>query len=220
MLDLKKFRFLGGAQPALPAALQAALAEWRESKAPLLEALHFHTRYVVLDIRCSGQRPEADELLGIAATALHHSAILPSDAFYADLANPLKAGMTVDEQLLAFLHYAAKAPLVTYHAPYVAGFLQRACKSRLGVDFQAQWIDLALLLPSLFEEISDTVMPLDQWVEGLGWEEGGRRDTVANTLLLARLFQRLLVRAVAKQIDTAAALLEESQASDFLRRTY
>ncbi len=45
-------------------------------------------------------------------------------------------------------------------------------------------------------------------------------DAMANTLLLGRIFQMLLVRAVGKQIDTAARLIDESRASSFLRRTH
>jgi len=41
-----------------------------------------------------------------------------------------------------------------------------------------------------------------------------------NTLMLARIFQMLLVRATGKQIDTAAQLIDESRASSFLRRTH
>lgn len=218
MLDLKKI-FFKGASSALPEELQVSLAAWRDSRAPALDDLHFHVPYVVVDIASAGANPATDPLLGIAATTLRHSTILPSDAFYADLATPVAPGLTVDQQLTAFLRYAAKAPLVTYHAAFVAGFLQRAYRERLGIDFTAYWIDLALLLPALFDEISDTLMPLDHWLDALGWHEGGgRRDAMANTLLLARLFQRLLVRAVARRIDTAASLLDESQASLRLRR--
>ena len=48
----------------------------------------------------------------------------------------------------------------------------------------------------------------------------GRRDAMDNTLMLARLFQMLLVRAGDKEIDTAQRLIEESRASSFLRRTH
>jgi DNA polymerase-3 subunit epsilon len=48
----------------------------------------------------------------------------------------------------------------------------------------------------------------------------GRRAAMSNTLVLARLFQRILVRAVGKEVITAARLLEESNASSFLRRSH
>jgi DNA polymerase-3 subunit epsilon len=46
----------------------------------------------------------------------------------------------------------------------------------------------------------------------------GRRDTMENTLVLARLFQKLLARANEKDILDANQLVEESQAATSLRR--
>ena len=111
--------------------------------------------------------------------------------------------------------------MVCYHVPYVGSFLQRGYKERFGLDFQPQWVDLAWLLPSLFEDKAHSVMPLDHWIEVLGLDGGsGRRESMDNVLLLARLFQMLLVRAAGKQVDTAASLIDESRASSFLRRAY
>ena len=39
-----------------------------------------------------------------------------------------------------------------------------------------------------------------------------------NSLLLARIFQMLLIRASNKEIESAAKLIGESRASSFLRR--
>lgn len=221
MLGLKKFLFRGGTPTNLPVDVRASLDGWRGSAAPGLDDLHFHTRYVVVDIVSSGSNPESDQLLGLAACTVWKGAIQPDDTFYVDFSTLDGEGAAVDRQLTAFLLFAAKAPLVTYHIPYVGGFLQRAFKERLGVDFQSQWIDLAWLLPAMFEEKGHTVMPLDHWIDVFGLDAGsGRRDAMANTLLLARIFQMLTVRAVGKQIDTASRLIDESRASSFLRRNH
>ncbi len=221
MLGLKKFLFRGGAPTSLPDDVRASLEVWRASPAPALDDLHFHTRYVVVDIVSSGSNPDSDQLLGIAASTIWKGAIQPDETFYANFSTLDGEGAAVDRQLTAFLLFAAKAPLVTYHIPYVGGFLQRAFKERLGVDFQPQWIDLAWLLPSMFEEKGHMVMPLDHWIDVFGLDAGsGRRDAMVNTLLLARICQMLTVRAVGKQIDTAARLIDESQASSFLRRNH
>lgn len=221
MLGLKKFLFKGGATAHLPDDVRASLAAWRSSATPALDDPHFHTRYVVIDIVSSGLQPDSDQLLGIAASSVWRGTIQPDDTFYLDFSTLDGEGAGGDRQLTAFLLFAAKAPLVTYHIPYVGGFLQHAFKERLGVNFQPQWVDLAWLLPSMFEEKGHTVMPLDYWTEAFGLDTGlGRRDAMANTLLLARLFQMLLVRAAGKQIDTASRLIDESRASSFLRRTH
>ncbi len=221
MLSLRKFLFRGGAPASLPDDVRASLEAWRGSAAPPLGDLHYHTRYIVIDIVSSGLDPEKDQLLGIAASGVWQGAIQPEDTFYVDFSTLDGEGAAVDRQLMAFLLFAAKAPLVTYHVPYVGGFLQRAFKERLGLDFQPQWVDMAWLMPAMFDDKCHTVMPLDHWLElfGLGAGEG-RRDAMANTLLLGRIFQMLLVRAVSKQVETASQLVDESRASSFLRRTH
>lgn len=228
---LKGFGFKGraGAPADLPENVRQALESWRASPAPALDEPHFHTRYVVIDVVTSGPRAEEDGLLGISAVGLQAGAIVAADAFALDLSGeeaddaPPQGGFprgTVDSQLMAFLTYAAKAPLVTYHAPFVGSFLKQAYKARLEVDFQPQWIDLTWLLPSLFRDKSPTVLPLDDWLEILAIDSGGRRDPMTNTLMLARLFQMLLVRANDQGILNADKLIEESKSASFLRRTH
>jgi len=216
---LKSFGFKGraGAPENLPENVRQALESWRASPAPALDEPHFHTRYVVIDVATIGPRAEQDGLLGISAVGLQVGSIAAADAFALDFSAD---DPTVDSQLAAFLTYAAKAPLVTYHAPFVGGFLQHVYRERLAVDFQPQWIDLAWLLPSLFNDKSPTVQPLDEWLELLAIDSGGRRDTMTNTLMLARLFQMLLVRANDQKILTAGNLIEESKSASFLRRTH
>ncbi len=216
---LKSFGFKGraGAPENLPENVRQALESWRASPAPALDEPHFHTRYVVIDVATIGPRAEQDGLLGISAVGLQVGSVAAADAFALDFSAD---DPTVDSQLAAFLTYAAKAPLVTYHAPFVGGFLQHVYRERLAVDFQPQWIDLAWLLPSLFNDKSPTVRPLDEWLELLAIDSGGRRDTMTNTLMLARLFQMLLVRANDQKILTAGNLIEESKSASFLRRTH
>jgi DNA polymerase-3 subunit epsilon len=219
VLGLKKFLFRGGAQsPAdLAPDVAAALAAWRASKPPVLDDPHFLTRYVVLDIAASGTRPDEDSLLGITAVAVRAGAVSPADAFAFEIGEDADPA-AVDRGLAAFLNFAAKAPLVVFHSPFVAAFLQRVFKDRLAVDFQPRWIDLAWLLPSMFPERATQPVALDDWLEMFGIGSGGRRDTMDNTLVLARLFQKLLVRANEKEILDANKLVEESQAATSLRR--
>lgn len=226
MFGLKNLLFKSGYPAHLPDDVRAALDVWRDSPEPALDDVHFHTRYVIVDITSRGMNPEADPLLGIAASTVQRATILPDDAFFIDFAAPEDSiaasdGVSVDRQLMAFLQFAGKGPFVTYHVQYVAGFLQRTFRERLGIDFQPPWVDLAWLLPSMFSDKGNSVMPLDHWISVFGLDAGsGRRNAMENTLLLARLFQMLLVRASGKDIDTAAKLIDESRASTFLRRTH
>lgn len=222
MFGLKKMLFRGSSANAdLPADLQQALAAWRSTAAPDLAEVHYHTRYIVIDLATSGFKPQEDNLLGITAVGLTQGGcILPDDVISLDFSGMENASDAVDRQLMAFLQFTAKAPLVAYHWPFVGAYLQRAFKERLGLDFQPECIDLAWLLPSLFEEKAHTIQPLDHWLEAFGIEAEGRRDSMANALALARLMQRLLVRATDKGIDTAVKLADESKASSHLRRTH
>ncbi|HJV92093.1 MAG TPA: hypothetical protein VJ572_01405 [Azonexus sp.] len=220
MLNLKKFLFKDATPAHLPADVRGALEAWRAMPAPALDEVHFHTRYVVVEITSSGVNPDSDQLLSIAATSVRQSTILPDDAFFVDLAGQGDDAAR-ERQLVAFLQFVGKCPMVTYHVPYVSSFLQRAFRERLGVNFQPQWIDLAWLLPAMFSDRGSSIMPLDHWIEVFGFDaSNGRRSAMENALMLARIFQMLLVRAVGKQIDTAAQLLDESRASTFLRRTH
>lgn len=219
MFDLRKLLF--GAAPDLPADLKAAVHAWREMPAPALDEPHFHCRYVVLDIETSGPHPEDDRLLAVAALAIERGGrIVPDQAVVLRLDDAAAEASTVDRQLAAFLQFIGKSPLVTYHAPYVGGFLQKLFSQRLGLEFAPRQIDLAWLLPSVFSDRSHQPVPLDQWLLLFDAEFDGRRDVMENTLQLARLFQRLLVRATARDLDTAEKLLAESDASSFLRRSH
>ncbi|MER2540825.1 MAG: hypothetical protein ABTQ26_16425 [Azonexus sp.] len=222
MFGLKKIFSRGNSAAAdLPADLQQALADWRNLPTPNLADAHYHTRYVVIDLTTSGFKPNEDDLLGITAIGLTQGGcILPNDVVSLDFSGMENESVTVDRQLMAFLQFTAKAPLVSYHWPFVGAFLQRAFKERLGLDFQPDCIDLAWLLPSLFDDKAQSLQPLDHWLEAFGMAAEGRRDSMANALVLARLMQRLLVRATNKEIDTAAKLVEESKASSLLRRTH
>lgn len=220
MFGLKKILFGETTPDLLPDELQNALAQWREKPLPDFHSPHFHTRYIALDLVTSGSNPDTDRVLGIAAVSVYRNMISSDDAIYLDL-SALDDEAALASSLVGFLNFVGKAPLVTYHEPFVGMFLQRLLKSKLGTTLPQQWVDLAWLLPSMFEEKSHAVMPLDFWVGALALDSTDeRRDAMVNTLLLARIFQMLTIRAVAKGIDSAFKLLDESRASSFLRRTH
>lgn len=220
MFDLRKLIFGGGA--VLPEDVAATLADWQALPAVALDEPHFHTRYVLLDALGEG---EGGGLRSLAALGMSQGGSLAaSDAFLID---PLALGdaggeeaAALDRQLAAFLRFAGKSPLVTFHAPSVLGKLQKLLKARFGIDYAPPCIDLVWLLPSVFDDLADKPQSLDRWLEIFGFELEGRRDAMGNVLELGRLFQRLLARAGSTGLDTAHRLLDESHASTFLRRTH
>lgn len=221
MFGIKKFLFRDGASANLPEDVRDAVNAWLADESEALESSHFLTRYVVIDIATSGLDPERDQVTGIGATLLHKGIIAPEQSLFIDLESVADDPAAVDRQLAAFLGFVGKSPLVAYHAAYVSGFLQQLIKKRLGVSFQPRWVDLVWLLPAMFGEKSPKPLPLDDWLFAFGLDTGeGRRSPSANSLMLARLMQMMVVRAHSKGIDTVEALIDESRASSHLRRTH
>ena len=221
MFDLRKLIFGEPDKPLAP-ALAEALRAWAALPAPDLDRSHFDGRYVLVDIATTGPKPERDAVVSIAALALERGGRLsPEGAFCVELTDGSGNVLpTVDAQLVAFLQFVGKDPLVTYHSGLVLGFLKPLLRQRLGVEPASRDLDLAWLLPSMFGEVSPQAMPLDDWLQHFSGEIVRRRDPMSNAVELARLFQRLLVRAIGRDIDTMALLLDESSASSFLRRNH
>lgn len=220
MFGLKKFLFRQAAPEHLPDDVRSALAAWEALPAPGLDEAHFHTRYVLIDIATTGNNPDTDDVVAISALSVSRYAIRTEDAFFVDI-SAQEEPESLARKLAALLAFLGKAPLVAYHVPFVGRFMQRLLKDQLGLNFGPQWLDLAWLLPSMFEERAHQVMPLDFWIETFSLDASDeRRDPMANNLLLARIFQMALSRAISKDIATAARLIDESRASSFLRRTH
>ncbi len=219
MFGIKKFLFGDGLNENLPPDVKSAVSAWLAQETASLESSHFLTRYVVVDIASDGLDPASNSLTGIAATVVHQGIVSPEQSVYVDLTSADEAIQA--RQLAAFLRFIGKSPLVAYHVAYVSAFLQNLLKKRLGIAFAARWVDLAWLLPAMFDEISHKPMPLDDWLTAFGLDVGeGRRSPSENNLMLARLLQMLMVRAHAKGVDGVEALIGESKASSHLRRTH
>jgi len=221
VFNLKKLLFGGAGTPAnLAPDVAAGVAQWRALPAVSGDDVHFHARYVVVDVSVAGLDVREDALLGIAAVGMSRGALIkPGEVLAIDLsAGAEDDGEAFDRQLLAFLQFAGKCPLVSYRVPFVSSFLQKAFNERLGVDFHPEWIDLAWVLTDLFKETSETVVPRDTWLETFGIEGSAGRDPVVNALALARLLQVALPRASERGADTPAKIIEISKARRFLRQ--
>lgn len=220
MNKLKQFLFGGPekADLALPEDVRAALEAWRIQGGTDFDQPHFRTRYVVVDIATSGLRIGEDRLLGIAGLGLGRDGlIVPDDAFVLDFA--AAEGDILARQLLAFLRFIGRSPLVTYQAPFIGAFLERAFAEHLGLHFQPDWIDLAWLLPDLFKERIDGLVPMDAWLDSFGIQVPGRRDPLADSVALARLLQAALPRAAQRGADTPGKFVDIGRARRWLRHS-
>lgn len=221
MFGIKKLVFGHDVSEQLPEDVRAVLQEWKTLEPIGLESSHFLTRYVVVDIATDGPNPDSNRITGIAATVLQQGIVSPEQSIFVDLSASTADDATVNRQLAAFLRFIGKSPLVSYHVVFVNAFLQQVLKKRLGMAFHARWVDLAWLLPAMFEDKGHKPMPLDDWLLAFGLDVGeGRRTPSENNMVLARLMQMLVVRAHAKGVDAVEQLIEESKASSKLRRTH
>ncbi|MBS1191602.1 MAG: hypothetical protein H6R10_3394 [Rhodocyclaceae bacterium] len=221
MRKLKKLLFGSSDNPRADLAddVREAVESWRQLAAPDLDQPHFLTRYVVTDVATAGLDSERDAVLGIAGLGLGRGGVMmPGDVSVLDLPAAGTAGKDgLDRQLAAFLLFAGRGPLVTYQSPFVGAFLGRLFEERLGFRFQPEWIDLAWLLPDLFKEKIDGVVPMDAWLEVFGIEIPGRCDALADSLAIARLLQVALPRAVQRGADTPGKLMDIGRARRWLR---
>lgn len=221
MFNLKKLLFGAARSPdSLPSDVGEALARWRAQPGAPVDTLHFHSRYVIIDIAAAGSDAENGSLRGIAAVAMGRGGVVqPGDILAMDLSGDDIDDAALDRQLMALLSFTAKCPLVSYRVPFVAGLLQPLFRERLGLDFQPSWIDLAWLLADLFKEKNDTVVPRDSWLEAFGIEGAAAGEPVASALALARLMQVALPRAAERGMDTPEKLVDAAQARRFLRQS-
>ncbi|HPT48983.1 MAG TPA: 3'-5' exonuclease [Accumulibacter sp.] len=211
--------------PRLNADQQRLLADWSRLPPPDLGRSHRQSRYVVVDVELGGLDTRTESLLAIGALAVTDGLIDFNDAFRATLATdgppPTEAeagsdrpsaAMAPADALIALLRFAGKAPLVVYHAVFVAKRLERALSEHLRLDLPQPWLDLAWVMSDLFREVSEMDGRLDPWLDHFAIESIRRHDALSDAYDTARLLQIAIAKAARKGFDTPASLLELEKA--------
>lgn len=205
----------------LPAEVIDQLAAWQKLAAPDAGAPIVATRCVVVDTETSGLDTARDRLLSIGAVAIQGGRILLADSFEATLrqartsahANIIVHGIGETAQrngeepgaaLVRWLNYAGKCPLVAYHAPFDETFVKRALKEHLGLRHETPWVDLATLLPALFD--AKPHQALDYWLERFGIDVPVRHSALGDALATAQLAQLAMHQAGVRGLLNFAAL--------------
>ena len=201
------------------------------------------SRWVVLDVETTGLDMHHDQLLAIAAIAVHFDGddadgegrmprIALADSFESvlfhqsastDKDNILLHGIGVGAQragappaqvLTAFERWAARSPLVAYHAAFDQTMIGRAARTHLGRGPRNAWLDLAPVAAGLCPDIA--AHALDDWLDHFGITCAVRHQAAADTLATAELLLRLWPLARAQRCADFAALQRLAQSQRWL----
>ena len=226
--------FLWG-RPKVGGAQAERLVAWRKLPPAKLALPHVRARYVVVDTETTGLDMRRDSVIAIGAAAICAGRLPLSDCFETVLrqgkasanANILIHGIGGQMQLsgvepetgmLDFLDYVGKAPLVAFRAEFDRTMLTRALKSILGVPIHQPWIDLALLLPALFQ--TTECHTLDDWLAHFDIAPAARHQALADAFATAQLLQIALHAADRHGMGNAALLIAMQKAQHWLGKRH
>ena len=164
-------------------------------------------RWIVLDVETSGLDTHADQLLSVAALAIHISPKGPGLCF-ADsfdvvlqqvdcLSTPenvllhkigwaqQQSGVPVEQALRQLVTWVGDSPVVAFHAEFDRHFITKTMNQYEGMQIEWYWLDLAKLLPATFESIQ--AESLDDWMQALGVSCAQRHQAAADVWATAQL---------------------------------
>lgn len=204
-------RFLPGGGPGLSPEQQAGLDLVAGLPAPDLTRSHYETRYVVVNTETGPADGAGQRLLAVGAVAINRGLIHPGDAWHARL------GEQPADALVGLLRFIARAPVVVFNAPFNQGTLARAFDQHLGSQPALEWLDLMVLLPSLYPERIGGQARMDAWLSAFGIERLAPRDALLEAYAVAQLHQVALTRARHQGLASAQDLLETQSSRKWLR---
>jgi DNA polymerase-3 subunit epsilon len=154
----------------------------------------------------AGQR-----LLAVGAVAINRGLIHPDDAFQARL------GDAPADALIGLLRFIALAPVVVFNAPFNRGTLERAFEQHLGNQPALEWLDLMVLLPSLYPERIGGQARMDAWLGAFDIDRLAPRDALLEAYAVAQLHQVALARARHQGLASPRDLLDAQSSRKWLR---
>lgn len=180
------------------------------------------SRWVVLDVETTGLDPARDQLLSIAAVALHREgeqwALCAGDAFEVrvqperpherDKHNVLVHGIGFGEQaastapaqaLREFTVWLADSPWMGYHAPFDWAFLRRQCRESGFQPPANPWLDLRDLTEEMGLNLANP--SLDDCLAQANIQMFKRHDAMADAWATAELWLTLWPRLRAKGLN-------------------
>jgi DNA polymerase-3 subunit epsilon len=97
--------------------------------------------------------------------------------------------------------------------------IARAMEKYLGIEFEQQWLDLAWIMPELFQDRIDTNVALDAWLNLFGIENIQRHNAVSDCYATAKLLQVAMARAAERGAECPERMMEIERVRRWLRRS-
>ncbi len=190
-------------------------------------------RFVALDLETTGPDMHADRIISIGAVAVTARAVRHDDAFEVTLRQERSsavdnilihqiggqqqlAGEEPVEALVRCLEFIGDSRVVAFRAEFDATVFRREVRQRLGLRAWPRFMDLAVLLPSLFPDTDNDT--LDDWTRHFGLPPIGRHHAIADAYASAQLLLRALEAAGRQGIETASDLRDMERAQRWLGR--
>ena len=95
--------------------------------------------------------------------------------------------------------------------------IEKAMGDYLGMELEQTWIDLAWVLPGLFDYQTGARVELDDWLDLFGIDNFLRHNAVSDAYATARLLQVVIAAAIQQGADSPGSFIKMEKAR---RRLY
>jgi len=220
---MRLFSRLFGRVPQTEEA-QRARRIWAQVGLPDTQSALSRARCVVADTETGGLDPYRDGLISIGACRIEAGAVTLTDAFDvllrqerpSDTGNVLvhgighaaqAAGTPPETALIAYLAFARRDVMVGFHTRFDLEVLHRAMQERLGIVYRPAHLDLALVMPTLFDLPGAAQWRLDQWLAHFRLDSFARHSALSDAFVCAQLCLIGFARAAQSGHDSLQQLL-------------
>lgn len=191
----------------------AELSRWvRSFGGRRIEERNQTQRWIMLDVETTGLDPSADQLLAIAAVALRFTPatgrleVAVGDSFEIVLRQEKPSGKdnilihhigvqaqsdgrAPEEALEQFRNWAARAPLLAFHAAFDQTMIERAFRRFQLAPLGNEWLDIEPIARLVGG--NPKARALDDWLEHFGIECAVRHQAASDAFATAELLLRL-----------------------------
>jgi DNA polymerase-3 subunit epsilon len=188
-------------------------------------------RFIALDLETTGPNMLQDVIISIGGVAVEARSVRHDSTFDvvlrqrrpSEVDNILVhqiggqqqlAGVAPIEALLNFLEFLDESVAVAFRAEFDETVLTREVNAILGLPQQHTFLDLALMLPSVFPGTDNDT--LDDWAHHFGIRPIGRHRAIADAYTNAQLMLLVLERAQRDGMQTVGQLIKMERAQRWL----